>query len=129
MPKIDEKFIVEQDLNERERCYNINELKKNYDVQHLFYGKNSQIWVVKIKGDAAPNWCRFEFMEYLCGDDEGNYVQPFLVCEGPSKGLRELRHSWWGNYLEEENTGGYLFYMNTDAVRRAMNHLDIYYDN
>lgn len=123
--KIDSKFAIELP-NPEYNGYNIHALRDVYRVDELLEG----LWVVIFEDGG---WCDFTFLEWSCSSEGQDYATPFLTVSGPGGlgpefSLRECRHSYWGNYLDGDQTHGYLFYMNFKHVKAAMDFLGDYFD-
>ena len=105
--------------------YSLSDIKKLANVEFVEL-VSERCWAAV--ANLTPNnegWLTigvFQFASQTLGDDE-IFVDPIFVGEGPSDGLRELRHTWWG-----ENQDGYIFYPNGEYITKALEFLKKYYD-
>lgn len=71
-------------------------------------------------------WIDFALVEFAMSDDSGSERSVSLVWSGsgPGDGLRELRHSYFG----DKSQPGYVFYLSMDRMEAAFKHLRRYFD-
>ena len=99
--------------------YLLEELREKFEVVDL--GINAVLVLNKKQG----NWIRFAVMEFSHGTGDGkeNYMSVIFHGSGPSEGLRECRHTWWGE------GDGYVFYPNGRTISLAFKELSKYFDD
>ena len=95
--------------------------KQHFEVRELC----PDGWLILNRNDGF--WLKFAVVQFHCSYDEGGQevteVEPVFYGEGPSEGLRECRHTWWG-----ENGGGYIFYPKAKVIKAGLDALSEFYD-
>ena len=110
-----DRYIIKNDNDED--SYLLDELSRRFD--HKLFGNN--LMVYQNNGD----WVDFAFFKWQCGEavsleksinNEGELI---WYGSGPSGNLRELRHSYFPEYV---------FYANLDFMIECCNALKEFYD-
>ena len=105
--------------------YRLNYLKDNFDFREL---KNGYIVLKHNEG-----WIDFAVLEFSYSDNSGEFLSCFWHGSGPSEGLRECRHSYFGTppnpHNDEEGIDSYVFYINGKLVTEAFEVLSEYFDD
>lgn len=74
--------------------------------------------------DLNDCWLSFAFFTWtMSSQEEGDRVSCVFHGGGPTGGLNELRHTYWGT----KNSDGYVFYLPIDATIKALEYLKKYY--
>ena len=76
----------------------------------------------------AKDWIRFAMFDFAESDVDCKDVRYFMIFhgEGPSDGLRECRHIWWGDGEGDER--GYTFYLPLAETAEALTLLRRWFD-
>jgi hypothetical protein len=103
-----------------EECvFSLNEAQDKFIVTEL----GSTGWLI-LNWDKEHFWLKFACVEFSSSAHYG--VSTLVRCIfhgcGPTTGLREMRHTWWGD------GNGYLFYASREIITRAFKVLDEFYD-
>ena len=113
MSKIDW-LIDHSEIEDSEYIYNLDTIKAKYEVLELVRdGYLVLHW--------DKSWLHFAVLNFHYSDDEKTMLSVQFHGEGPTDGLRECRHTWWGD-------GGYLFYPKGDLIAKAIGELSKYFD-
>ncbi len=108
-------------INDDETLYRLSDIKAAVAEVHLLGQHNAYL---AIKSD--DNWVEFALFEFAQSDYEETLVQPIWQGTGPSEGLRELRHSWFGETSGDMR--GYVHYLSMDLMEEAFKILRKYFD-
>jgi hypothetical protein len=113
-------WIPNSTTNENgESIYSLIELYAKFEAVRLCQDG----WMF-LNWDEKRFWLKFAVLQFYSSDADGNSVQ--LECvfhgEGPTGGLRECRHTWWGE-------GGYIFYPKGKIITSAISELAKHFDD
>lgn len=102
-----------------EEVFALDEATLKYVVLSLAPGG----WLI-LNWDKEHFWLKFACVEFVSSDLDGSGTQVRCVFHGtgPTEGLREFRHTWWGD------GNGYLFYAPREIITAALKALDEFYD-
>ncbi len=103
-----------------EFCYKRSELLRPGVVEKVLV--EDQAWLFLQQRE--DTFVEFAVMEFFCEDDDDKYLQTVWAGDGTGGSLRELRHSWFGEYQ-----GGYVFYLRLDTMIAACQALQEYFDS
>lgn len=97
----------------------IDEVKKRYETAEIL---PERAWLV-LNWDAKRLWLKFAVLEWYSSNGDGSNAVAALVFhgEGPSSGLRECRHTYWGE-------SGYIFYPNAAVIMAGLRALEAFFD-
>jgi hypothetical protein len=100
--------------------WRLDQLKAAFDETHELIP--NALWAFKRERDSIV---AVTFVTFLMSNMDGSEleVMHMLSTWGPSGGLREARHSYWG-----PDGNGYVFYMNFEHVRAALSYLERFFD-
>lgn len=97
--------------------YSLDKAKEKFEVAQVA----DRGWVVvKTDGPITIDFAVFEF-SHSDADDSNIMMSHIFHGTGPSGGLRECRHTYWG-----EN--GYVFFPDAEIISKALEFLKKYFD-
>lgn len=100
-----------------DRVYPLDDARERFTVRELM--PNAYL-VLNFEND----WLKFAVLEFSSSNVDGS--ETMLSClfhgEGPGMGLRECRHTWWGE-------DGYLFYPDGRVIAAAFAALSEFFDD
>ena len=117
---------IEQHKSEFNDCdyvYSSEEVRRVSDVIHHIEGGHFLAIKRDPKYKGIIDFALYQF-NHSDGDGENEMWTRIFEGTGPSDGLREMRHIYWG----EKDENGYIYYLDMKAVTSAFKILGEYFD-
>lgn len=116
MSNLIKKHEISSEVNDSDKVYSIDKLEELFEVQEL---ENDVYFVLNKDED---HWMDFVFLTFSYSESDAGDVHAKLLMYGSgSTGLRECRHTYWGE-------DGYIFYPDKKQIITVLTALEEFFD-